>query len=470
VRAQVTAARRRSGGETGAASVEYVGAIVIVAVVILAVIASVLATQPRIRDGAELAICKVFTLGLGDCGGGSDKAIDREPQEPCIVTSDGGETSVSVGVIAFGEGDEIWLIEQLGDGTYRVTEGVGLAGGAEGGAGGKIEVTINDQEYGGEAGLSGLAKIGVTVGNTYYAKNLDEAHSLLDRMRYDRALQGSGLAGKVIDLVDGKDPLPEPDTVWIEAGVDANGSASVEGMGAGVEAAGEIEGAIGTQINKDGSATVYLTGKVSGEVSASIGVSLIPESKGKHAAPRELDFSKVEAGASAGGEIGATVQVDYDDAGQATAVRITSTMGWSAEATAKLLGQGPETSAGTTTDTTLELPLTSDADRAIAADMLATLGIPYVPGLSDVVRPPDVPFSPGAIDAATKFGEAARDRGRVWIDTYEHDDSTKFGLKIEAAFGGKVNLGGSYITNNRTGISQMYFDGTEWVERSGCAA
>jgi len=442
-----------------------------VAVLVLAVITAVLTTQPGVRAGVEKAICEVFTLGMGDCGGGPDDAIDREPQEPCVVTADGGETSLSVGVIAFGEGDEIWLIEQLGDGRYRVTQGVGVAGGAEGGVGGKFELTINDQEYGGEAGLSGLAKIGITVGNVYYADDLDGAQDILARLRYEQVLDSSGPVGWVVDHLDGEDRLPEPDQVWIEAGLGAEGSASIEAKAANAGAAAEIEGAIGTQLNKDGTATVYLNGKVSGEVSVGVGTSLLPESKGKHAAPREFDLSTVEASAGASGEAGATVQVDYDDAGQVSAVRVTSTMGWSAEASAKLFGHGPETSGGQTTDTTIELPITSDADRGIAADMLAALGIPYVPGLSDGVRPPGMLGGPQQVlDAATAFGDAARDRGRIWVDTYEHDESTKFALEIEAALAGKVNIGGGYVSNTRTGISEKYFDGTGWTEREGCAA
>lgn len=459
----------RSGreGERGASSIEYVGAIGIVAALILAVCAAVVTTQPNIRDGALRAICEVFTLGRGDCGGGSEQAIDREPQEPCLVSSDGGELTISAGVIAFGEGGEIWLIEKLGDGTYRVTEGLGAAGGVEGGAGGKIEVTINDQKYGGEAGLSGAAKVGLAGGDIYTAQTLEEARDILAQLRYQRALDGAGPVGWIVDHVDGRDRLPEPDAVWIEAGVEAEGEASAEATVVNVAALASVEGAIGTEINRDGSVTVYLSGSVSGEGSAGIGLSLSGETQ----TSGDLDFTEVAAKAGISGEAGATVQVDYDAAGDVSAVRMISTLGWSGDLSAQFLGIGPDGSWGDTTDTTLELPIGSDADRAVAARALAALGIPYVPGLSDGIDLGNMRTDPiGSAADLFAFGEAAQDHGRVWIDTYDHDDTTLFGLEVEAALAGKVNLGGNYVTSSRETLGQRYWDGTAFVERQGCAA
>lgn len=464
--------RAAGGSEAGAAPLEYVGAIALIAALMIGVWASALAAQPG--KNYAWAICQILSFGQGDCGDGTgdDEAIDREPQQPCVVSSDGGQVSVTAGVILFGEGGEVWLIEQLGDGRYRVIEGVAIAGGAQGGAGGKIEVTINDQSYGGEAGVSGSAKIGIQAGRTYYADDLEGAKDLLGRMRYETTtprLIRDGL--NFLKL--GPDNLPDPDSQWFEAGVDFTGEGSLQGGPASVSGAANIEGAIGTELNKDGSATVYLKGSMSAKASVAVGYALLGDrTKGKHAAEGSyLDFDTVQISAGADGNVGGTVQVDYDAEGNATSVRLTSTMGWSAEVTAKLFGADllPEAQWGSTTDTTIELPLSSAADKKTAAAALAALGLPYVPGVTDGVQLPNLnPVS--AAEAMADFANAAFDHGRVWKDTYTAKESTKFGLAVEAAFEGKINIGGSYVTNNRTSIDSRYWDGTAWVQRPECSA
>ena len=474
MRALVDGARRRARGrgscDLGAASVEYVATILVVGLTISVVLASLLASQPRIREGVEYAICKVFTLLQGDCGG-SDQAIDREPP-PCVVSSDGGEVSVTAGVVLFGEGGEVWLIEQLGDGRYRVIEGVAIAGGAQGGAGGKIEVTINDQSYGGEAGLSGSAKIGIKACKTYYADDLEGAKDLLGRMRYETGVPGpirTGLGW----LNLGPDNLPEPDSTWVEAGMSLEGAGSAKAGFANVSGAAALEGALGTEVNKDGTATVYLSGSISAKASISVGHALLGDrSQGKHAAEGSyLDFDTVQVAAGADGKVGVTAQVDYDAGGNATSVRMTSTMGWSAEVTAKLFGVDLADQAkwGSTTDTTIELPLNTEADRETAAKALAAFGMPYVPGVTDGFQLPTLnPLE--AADAMGDFAKAAFDHGKVWKDTYTSEESTKFGIAVEAAFEGKINIGGSYVTNNRTSLDSRYWAGTPWVERPECSA
>jgi hypothetical protein len=161
---------RRWGGEAGQGSVEWVGIVALVAVLlgVGAGVAQAGFLGRRVTREMARAYCLV---SHGDC---------RRDQEPCVVgsASDGGGWSASVLVFRIGH-DRLALVEQRSDGTYAVTLEGAWKGGVEasGGTHAKLNLKGMDFTAGAEVTASLLARLG--DGRTWIVPSLDAARAVI---------------------------------------------------------------------------------------------------------------------------------------------------------------------------------------------------------------------------------------------------------------------------------------------------
>ncbi|WP_448073421.1 hypothetical protein [Georgenia yuyongxinii] len=132
-------------GERGAASAELVGTIFVVLVV--GALLTTAAPGGALSGAFENTLCRAFSSFGLECGGAANPAAgSREPDEVCVVATE--ETRRSLGVsIAFVDVDPggAVAVEELADGTFRVTYQGEVRGAASAGVGGGVQVTVGDQ-------------------------------------------------------------------------------------------------------------------------------------------------------------------------------------------------------------------------------------------------------------------------------------------------------------------------------------
>lgn len=223
--------------ERGQGTVEYVGALTLVACVLAAAATAVAAP--------DLAGTVVGKLRLGLCLVGADicsaAQASAEGLEPCVVSSNGGgrERGVTLGVVRLGRGGSD-LVERLSDGTFRITRSkrYELAGtlGAGVSAGPLFEV-----------GVDGTIGAGFAPGEVW----------TVDARTFRRAIAGGGTRDEIFDR------LPAPTARFHELSNEAGAAVTVEatsGEDVGIDA---IDGGVGRatelgmRTDADGTRTFY---------------------------------------------------------------------------------------------------------------------------------------------------------------------------------------------------------------------
>ena len=446
--------RRRRGDDRGAGTLEYIGSIAVAAVVVATV--GLGASNAKPESALARAVCQILTAGLGSCGSAPAVDAKRLPTQPCVVRADGSTATLRAGVVAFGQGSERWLIEELGDGRYRLTRATHVGAGGGTGAGFELTGTWNDNDYGFSLGAEANAFGVEEHGETYYVQSKDEAERFLSERRADQVLDNtvgdSGLVRRFADKVRGGKRLPEPDETWTALGAMGDAKATVDWIAAGAQA--EVKGAqmLGTRQRKDGSVTAYYSTQYSGQAVAAMWAADGPE--------ENTTLFKAQAA----GTFGGSVEVDFDSTGKPTALRMRTTLGGQAVAGKRVAFEdedsGPE--ANSYVDRTIELPLDTPEARAAAGRLALLAGMPAIPGLpvASLITPGD----------DWDVVRAALAQGRMWEDDYDFNQNTDVGFDFDAKWIAKVGLEGSSISTTREAKGQRYFDGVGWQQREGCAA
>lgn len=259
--------RIRRASEVGAATAEYAGVIILVAVLILSLYLALSPGGQRIQDAVEAAICRI--LG-GDCEAefeNAQQAEERDPAAPtsCKVSSSSDTASgyAKIGFVKIGESfgfvtQEERYIDENGEEQTRysviATDGVSL--GAEGGIGAKGKAS-NSDGAGLSVGASLTAEAGfsVSLGDTWEFESEDEMQEFIDEYNAYRAQQqalandsGGGYA-IYLTLSDGYlDPPRGADKTAVSGKVEVGASGKVGlqmGVGNGKDPKGLNEGLYG---------------------------------------------------------------------------------------------------------------------------------------------------------------------------------------------------------------------------------
>lgn len=264
----------RLRGSAGQVSSEYLGVLLLVAVVIAAVI--VAAPGPTIGERLEQLICQI---GGGDCP-------DPDEDEPCTASSSSREASLNLQILAvdLGQGGS-YLREDRSDDTsvFTIADKASIEAALRAGA--RAQVGNVGFEATAEAAAGGRLE-----GAQQFTVPTDDADDLEDALRRQggfgqivRDNVESGVLGLALDPLNdevfGEDEpdLPEPTSEYVEvegiarAGAGASAEAGPAG-GAGVEAALEAAGGARRILSgeNEGDIELYiqLDGSVAGSLSA----------------------------------------------------------------------------------------------------------------------------------------------------------------------------------------------------------
>lgn len=418
-------------------SLEAVGLMLIAGVLVMA-LALVLTQSTPVAEQARRAACTILSLGQGSCGSaeGGDDATRPEPTQPCTVsgTSGNAHAEITVSVVTMENGRQ-FRIEELSDGTYRMTVGASEGAGLAVGVGGGGSLTIADRTVGAEAVAGVGGGLSLTEGQVYHAEDADELRDLAEAhladVAKDELVAESGpvrwLTDKVTEGTGLTQALPEPDAQFYEGGFSVNASAQAAALGrgnAGVSAAQ----ALGYREAADGSKTFYMSTEVSGEAGL---MGLGVDTDG-------IDFK----GADISGTMEMITAVSVGPDGEMTSVDSTvmasgEGQGMASAAFAgEIDGMDVDTSAGRSTVFESSLPMDTAENRAVGMSFLANQGI-HAFG--------NVAIDPDSAAADGNYFHRAREHGTVTMQGYDLDGSTPLagsgsGEAGPIALGGAVDI------------------------------
>lgn len=240
--------------ESGVSSAEYIGTLVVAALLVGAIVLAMSPQGANVRAKVCEAVGSILQSDLACGSDGDDSAeppVDEDFEPPVCQLSQSGESYNSVISIAFIDiGENAGLTRTvMSDGTIILTASDGGSLGASGGIGA-------DAEAGGGAQLGASLDFGGGVnfnaGDSWEFSGDDAEQEAEDFENLIQEHQARDITRKhsegawVVDLIDPLDPLPDPDTSTTEIGL-----------------TGDVEGELGINLtgNEDGSGpSVGVTG------------------------------------------------------------------------------------------------------------------------------------------------------------------------------------------------------------------
>ncbi len=451
---------RRPRSDAGQATMDYIGTLAVVALVIGAVAVAFTANSTLVGERTAYLICKVITLGQGGCGESAPNGEERQPTTPCVVGSRGDEIKLGVSVTFIEVGENRgFVVEERSDGTFRVTQVQGADASATAGAGASVAFTIADNKVG--YGASASIKGGVTFkgGQEWVVDSQEDVDRLTSAENWSRVDQALGLANPVTgvalpwlrDKLGIGEQFPDPDSIYVAGGVTAGGSAYAGYGNAVADAKGNGSRLLGYRHHTDsGENTYYFETTVDGSAAA------------------ELAGGVGQSGAGVEGKATTLTSVTVDEDGDLVSVsRSALATGQSKGLTNVLFGGDPsigtDDEVGTGTQWDATLPIRTDADRAAAMGLLASTGINPL-GLGIDADPAGTTLDPLGGD----FMDAVRDRGDLTRYDVATDATTWFEGSGEVAAAAKIGLSGGYSTSSMQASDQQYWDGTTFADRTNC--
>ena len=417
--------------ERGQGSLESVGVVILAAILVMATTGVIVQSSPSIKGEVSYRLCQVVNVvGGGDCAPPAPvrTAEDRIPEDPCTVSSDNGTAEVEASfVVTVSKGKQL-LVEEMSDGTFKITE-VDTGGvGWNPGVGIDVSGTVDGKKSGAVAAADAGAMLEGKKGKTWYADDEGEAKEIMEGLLAETILDQVAPDIDVPILPDPPNPVrelleqlvggtPDPDEEFVEGGIEGSAQASVSSIlyGAGGEA--EVGVYLGGKTTPDGY-TAYYKQTASADVWGTLGPA--------------------DASAGVGGEL--LIEVNFDKDGKPTSVKATSAYTLAADADALSIEDDQ-----TYVETVAEVPLTGDPVHD--AQALAILASPL---------------------AAPNFLQMAKDEGSVAKNTYSQDpDEFGFDATGEPLFG-RFGLSASMDFMNRTLDEATYWDGTSMVDRPDC--
>jgi hypothetical protein len=357
--------------QAGQGTVEYVGVLGLVAVVVAAAVAACAVLAPGVGNAVIGQVRHALCIVTGrECAREAAAA-------PCVVRTarDVRRETVSVGFVRIGAG-RVVLRERLSDGTLRLTVLHRGEAGVTAGWGSSRHVRVGGTAM--EVGAHAQATIAglVGAGQVFEVRTAREADAIVRRLR----AQGSPAVDAVRRLLRGGDDLPPADAGLVQGGLAAGLDLELSGgeVSAGVSAGGDS--VLGRRIDhRTGETTWYLRldrslpafadallGGLSGELDGDALLAVTSDRSGR----------ATSLSALVGGHAGAAAQVAGDDVASAGGTR------WEAEARVSL------------------------QDPAVRAALRAWRQ------------------APASIDAVRALGAALRDRARVDVRSYAREESS----------------------------------------------
>jgi hypothetical protein len=443
--------------ERGQTAAEYMGALLLVAIVVGAVAMSAIGT--RIATDITVLICRIAG---GDCT--QQAAVDKD----CLVSSVTGKSGLAVTVAVVKVGTENTLIKQVyadGRTVFTLLKNGSVA----------AELIAGAEAKAGKIGFDATASVSaggkLEGAMTYTFTDPEKAAEFEDMVRkhgsFEQIVRDGvegfdpfGVKDWVLDHTIGEDvdpgDLPEPDSRYINAEVLATGDAKAIGnviiADAGAKALLTVAGGARLYTAGDDKGRIDLNIKIDAELAANLGlVTFGPNVTGK-------------------GQFIATVTLDKDHGYRPSHLRVVGNAGYNGDLSdsdlilkpttgqideiqkalkagnLKSAALGATDGTGQQVEFTGDLDLTTDSDRA-AALQLFTGG---------------VPAAQAAGDLALRLDED----GRLTFQVYDTTSSnTEAGLKVGLGAGAGVE--GSQSSDSRDlGGAWVRDPGSGWLVRN----
>lgn len=460
-----SAAEARDGrwGDRGAATIEQLGVVVVVALLAIASVAGVATYGPHL----SAALCRVAdAVGMG---GGCDTVqqpvadvprTDEDYRPPvCTLQTDSDQASskVTIGFISFGE-DSGFVVTQNSDGTVTATVTNGGSLGAEGGFGASIGTgSKGDLGLGADVSFGGGLTFG--AGDTWTFKDMNEWESMREQLD-DYLIQqmslrndtGGGYALYLTLSNNWVDPPRAPEVTTASFGVEGSvdfqaglrlgtgdksksGNAITENLNRGIYAQGELSGTY-----------IQTTNSVTGETSNTYQF----EASGGGG----LNWGFANAGG--GGEYQQAYKVTRDRDGEITGVEFMqeTSASWSAEldldSSIVPAGQGGNgsVSIGATEENQRTVVTTAlavdDSNRGTVEDWLSTNAA--LAGEGAVVLPSNA-FNPDKPVPDDAFANLLYEQGTNAVQVY---DNVEDGFSFGAEFAVGLKVGASFSSSSST--------------------
>lgn len=444
--------RVRRFDDDGQATVEQIGVLALVAVVVSAVVLAFTLNSSFIGSETARLVCQVLTLGSGDCGSAGE-AADREPTSPCLVAGESDRIRAGIGFTFAQIGaDRGFAWEQLSDGSYRVKQTSGADGGATAGVGATFAFTVADTDVGAGASASAAAGVRFEGGQEWIVDSREDLERLVTAENWDRvdqvasAVPGGSALPWVRDKLGIGEQFPPPDRVFVAGGLYGDASAYA-GAGAVAKAKGSTSQLLGYSYRPESpdEHTFYYKTTTTGEAAANLGLD----------------------GAALKGSVETLVSVTVRDGEIVRASRTGVATGSSGGLTNALFGEdfttrtGDDVGTGVQYDATLEVD--GDADRSAVESLLASVGIGAA-GLG-IDR-----FDPsGTVDPlGGAFTDRVRQAGDLTRIGVTADDSTPFAGDVSLEAGAVAGINGEYTTRTMQYTDPEFYDGTAFAPRTNC--
>jgi hypothetical protein len=199
--------------QRGQATIDYLGLVAVLAVVLVAAAALASAGAPGVANAAIDQVRRALCIVTGGwCG-------DRR-REPCVVASERDSLHGSVTIVLVRlDGDRYVVREKLSDGTVRLSLAHRGGAGIELGAGGRAKLKLKGRAIGVGAEVRGGAEGLLGYGETYVARDDREADKILRELRHH------------VPLIGGS--RPKPAERFVEGGVRGLSELGIGGLAAG---------------------------------------------------------------------------------------------------------------------------------------------------------------------------------------------------------------------------------------------
>ena len=414
--------------ESGAASIEFAGIVMVVAILI----GGLIGAAPDLGREISCKIIGAISGGEHQCGAADNKAKEdkHKPTEPCTVSQKLQSISGGVkGVVVSAEVNGGIVTEKLSNGHYRVTYKGGAKGGATTGEGGGVEVTVNNETHGEGGGADASANLAAEGGVSFEVDSEQAKDALHQYILREIVTKSVGPAGQAVSALvpvpDGYQP-PRATEVYGQIGEEGSVSAEAESGVGSLNGEAGAAAAVGAKYNLEtGDVTTYY--KVNAQATGSGTVA---------GYGGELGLS---------GEMVVAVKTKKDDPNKVLNVSVTGTYN----------GQiGAKTPLGTAS-----VDLTSAEQDKIARNILAAAKVPgYDRGQNS---------GENINEAASTFINAAVDRG-VLTRRNVSKSSVKTGVKAEAKDGLVVGVSLSGTEENIEYSNGQYFSDGKWKPMEGC--
>ena len=452
--------RRRHLSESGQTTAEYLGVLVLVLAVVVALFLT--GIPGTVSGGLQAAICRI----LGQSCPAQQSAPRSFEPPPCEKasrrTDDNG--SVRVAFVKLGR-DYSFARSEAADGETKITFIDGSEVALVAGAGGKLRLQAGGRTYGGRLAADGELGINAKGGDTWVFDSPEEADEFEDWLRREKNEDRIGglipiYAGVnwAVEGITGEDDLPEPRITFVQVGGGAEVTGSAQLGGAGASATASAAALVGVEYDRE-------TKQSTDYIQVDFGI--------------DGNLTYVAAGLGGGWEGSGVVKVTRDRDGEIVKVEIVDTSTVSVDGLldidtdnltlaqlmdklkrdAKVAGGGSASATGTIVSTTT-LDVTSDRDRAIVDD--------WVDGFDEIKaageRAIDGGLPDDQRDALSPFGRLLYDQATVSVVEYDGDRS---GLSLEAeiALGAKLGIDIGSTEESATAVNAWYLAGPEGGRR-----